>query len=606
MSAVDERGALDRPVSLFEHAARLHQLYPDAPLPSGGRPYPDLRFQTAVRRDRLPARERVASVRSALEAFLRDPAASVQTLHDDLTRLYVFEGTAESIVEKLAATDPGRLRATGVWLVGNATDRLPAMVGLAMLVTAGRPDDVPVITTIGLLDYFGPTAVRALAALADGTPHLIWMAEHSGGQTRTAVISALADRADPRAVAWLRGHVVVDEQMRASLARRVAEAISLADLLEADTVEDEVLDQAADLLLAMVTPNDYRDQLVRYRDAGRAYDALARHLPAAPASMRRYAMLVSLIAELRSGHAAHLDWRPGQRERILARLRTTAGRGDWREDVDAALRSADRLTRRRAAWARDAVAGDAGRPTAGPAPRLGIEVAVADPFRPEEPEVRILVDGRPVLAAAFDKGPPHTPETLLERGQLRAAERPHEVRLAVASCTEGCCGALYVTIARDGDTVVWRDWRGHTSAAPPPELRFPVHQYQTELARAEADRSWEWPARTVARLLRTRLTAQPDLLTRWQCRLEWIWAGAREPFQVRFTFSYPEQPEPSNTEPWLQFEQILPIDATPVAHQADRIVQQLETADPKTRATVVGGSREHAERLGYTWPARRR
>ena len=492
MSVVDERGALDRPMSLFDHATRLHELNPDAPLPHGGRPYPDDRLQTKERKGRLWAPERVAAVRSALEVFVRDTAASVQTLHDDLARLYVYEGTAESIVGKLAATDPDRLRSTGVWLVRNATDRLPAMVGLAMLITAGRSDDIPLITTIGLLDYFGPTAVKALAALPDGIPHLIWLAERCGRPTRTAVIRVLATRADPLAVAWLRRNVVVDEQMSASLARQVAEAISLADLLEADTVDDDVLDQAADLVLAMVTPNDYRAQVVRYRDADRVCDALARHLTAAPASMHRYAMLVSLIAELHSGHTACLGWHPGQRERILARLRAATGRGDWREHVDAALRSADPLTRRRAAWARDDVAsdtatGDAGSPAAGTSTvrRLRIEVAVPDPLKPGEPQTRILVDDQPVVAAAFDKGPPHAPEALLERGQLRAADQPHEVRLAEASCTEGCCGGLYVTIVLDGDTVVWRDWRGHTSAAPPSELRFAAHRYEAELIRAE-------------------------------------------------------------------------------------------------------------------------
>ncbi|MFH9968705.1 hypothetical protein ACH4PR_46710 [Streptomyces mirabilis] len=35
------------------------------------------------------------------------------------------------------------------------------------------------------------------------------------------------------------------------------------------------------------------------------------------------------------------------------------------------------------------------------------------------------------------------------------------MRLAEASCTEGCCGALCVTIQRDGDYVLWDEWRNH-------------------------------------------------------------------------------------------------------------------------------------------------
>jgi len=193
-------------------------------------------------------------------------------------------------------------------------------------------------------------------------------------------------------------------------------------------------------------------------------------------------------------------------------------------------------------------------------------------------------------------------------GQARraAAAEPHEVRLAEAYCTEGCCGALYVTVVQDGDTVVWRDWRGHTTAAPPPEVRFAAEEYEAELTRAETDHTWEWPARTVARLLRTRLTAQPDLLTRWNCQPSWTWARAHEPSQVRFTFYYPEQPKLPDAKPWLQFERVIAVDGTPATDQAARVIEQLEMVDPKTQAAVVGGHRDHAEQLGYTWPVRKR
>lgn len=533
---------------------------------------------------------------------------SVQALHNDLSGLDLFGRTVESAIDKLTTEDPDRLRAAGLWLVRHGTDRRPVMVGLALLVIVGRPEDAPLIRTIGLLDHFGPMTVRALAALAGSTPDLIWLAERSRRWARIKAIEALTNRTDPPAAEWLRHRAVGDEPMGTSLARQVAEAVSLADALQADDVEDDVVDQAAELLLAMAAPGDYRTELAEYRDACRAHDALARCLTAGPASMRRYAMLVSLIADLRSGSAACLDWNPGQRESILTRLRATVRRDDWCERVDAALRSPDPLTRRQAEWARKAVAGDAWRPAADPAEvrRLRIEVAVPDPLRAGDVQTRILVDGRPVVAAAFDKGPPHTPETLLERGRLRAAVQAHEVRLAEAYCTEGCCGALHVTVVRDRDTVVWRDWRGHTSAAPPPEPRFAADQYDAELTRAETDRTWEWPARTVARVLRARLAAEPNLLSRWQCELGWIWAGPSEPSQVQFTFCYPERPTRSDADPWIQFMRVVPIDAAPPDEQVARILGQMVTVDPKTQATVVGGTRDYAEQLGYAWPGRGR
>jgi hypothetical protein len=491
-------------------------------------------------------------------------------------------------------------------LVRHATDRRPAMVGLALLAGTSRPDDAPLIKTIGLLDYFGPLAVTALAALPNATPNLIWLAERSQRWARIKAIEALCQHGDAAAVAWLRRHAMNDEEMSASLARQVAEAVSLADTLDVDNVDELVLDQAGQLLLAMVTPNDYRTQLAN-RDAQRAYHTLAQRIASASASMRRYAMLASLIEDLRTGGAACLDWNPGQREETMANLCTTLQRHDWSDHLATALQSTDPFTRRRAEWAQRCIA-DALRPANGPTDRQRFQISVVapDPCRRGDVETRILVDGQPVVAGAFDKGPPYPPETLLARGQLRTTAEPHEVRLAEAYCTEGCCGALYVTVVRDGDAVVWRDWRGHTCATVPPEIRFAAEQYDAELTKAETDHTWEWPARTMARLLRAQLDVQPDLLTRWQCQPSWSWARAHEPSQLRLSFFYPEQPKPADDKPWLQFERVIAVDDTPAVEQVARLVQQLETIDPKTQAAVVGGHRDHVEQLGYPWPDRQR
>jgi hypothetical protein len=598
--AADERGALDRPRSLFEHATRLHEQHPTAPLPRGGRPYPD-EGSGCGSDSRATAADRKRLLKRTLTAFWSNPAAPVQALHDDLSYLDLPGWIVESVMDKHRTPDVRRTHDTGVWLVRHGTDRRAVMVGLALLARTGRPDDAALVRMIGLLDLFGPMAAAALAALPDATPDLIWLAERSQRWARIKAVETLCGQADPEAVAWLRRHAVTDEEMSASLARRIAESGSLADALDAPVVEDEVLDQAGQLLLAMVTPNDYRAQLAAYRDARRVYHALAHRFVDAPASMPRYAMLASLIEDLRSGYAACLDWDPGQRENIVAALGTILRRRDWNGHLTSAASSRDPRIRRRADWAQHCLA-DAVSPPPEPttASLFRVKVVVPDPFRRSDVQTRILVDHRPVVAAAFDKGPPFPPETLCSRGQLRADNQPREVRLAEAHCTEGCCGALYVTIVRNGDTVVWRDWRGHTTPTAPPELRFGAAQYDAEIESAETDHSWEWPARTVARLLQERLDAEPDLLTRWQCHPGYIWASPDDPTRLRFSFIYAPRPKPTDDEPWLQFEHAITIDDTPATHQADRLAGQLETADPRTHAAVVGGSpRDHAERLGY-------
>ncbi|MFI0084713.1 hypothetical protein [Streptomyces bobili] len=124
--------------------------------------------------------------------------------------------------------------------------------------------------------------------------------------------------------------------------------------------------------------------------------------------------------------------------------------------------------------------------------RRTLSVVVPDATQTgESVEVRALVGGRDILADAFDKGPGEDPRYLLvPGGPLTAGSEPHELRLAKASCTEGCCGALYVTIQRDGEDVLWNGWRNpDEDEVDLPAFRFPAHEYQREIERVTADLS---------------------------------------------------------------------------------------------------------------------
>jgi hypothetical protein len=241
--------------------------------------------------------------------------------------------------------------------------------------------------------------------------------------------------------------------------------------------------------------------------------------------------------------------------------------------------------------------------------RLAVHVCVLDPVAGSGVEARVLVNGRPVIAEAFDRGAAHSPEQLLGSGQLRATEEPREVQLAEAWCTEGCCGALYITIVRDGDTVLWHNWRRPPApkSEPPlpelPDLHFDAARYDAEITRAENDHSWEWPARTLARLIREQLRQQPDLLAQWSCQQGWIGTHYAQRDQVELSFTYPERPSfGSDSSPWVQFIWSIPDNGTPPEEQATAVLRQLAAASPTTYARLASGSREAAEALGFTWP----
>ncbi|WP_182876255.1 hypothetical protein [Microbispora sp. H10670] len=224
-----------------------------------------------------------------------------------------------------------------------------------------------------------------------------------------------------------------------------------------------------------------------------------------------------------------------------------------------------------------------------------MHVVVPDPALPGRVETRPLVNGRPYE-------PEHLP------GGLEATEEGWEVRLAEAYCTEGCCGALYVTIVRDGDTVVWRGWRDPDSPAVELEpFRFAAGSYDEVVARAVDDDGWEWPARTVAREVRRSLREDPGLLAAWECEAGGTYAEADRRDEIQVVFWHPREPsadgeDQPDDEPWVLFQWTVLIDDTDAGDQAARLVDWLRGNDPRPHARTVGGGPEFAERLGLPWP----
>ncbi|MFE4977460.1 hypothetical protein ACFRAR_35785 [Kitasatospora sp. NPDC056651] len=224
-------------------------------------------------------------------------------------------------------------------------------------------------------------------------------------------------------------------------------------------------------------------------------------------------------------------------------------------------------------------------------------------------EVRPIVNGRDLLAGIpsrsedFDvRYVASSIRYLLARGgPLRATATPHEVRLARSGCGfETCCGALYVTVGRDGEQVVWAGWRDATRPdLHLPELRFAADQYDAEVLRAEEDRDWEWPAAVVATLLEAGLREREDWLARWGCELEAVWTWRDQPDRIEIVLRHP--PGRDGTDlPYAQFQMPLPISADAPPEQAERLLAQLTTGDPRATAELCGGY--NPEQVGYPWP----
>ncbi|MEW2427289.1 hypothetical protein AB0877_04665 [Micromonospora sp. NPDC047644] len=223
---------------------------------------------------------------------------------------------------------------------------------------------------------------------------------------------------------------------------------------------------------------------------------------------------------------------------------------------------------------------------------LSLRIVVPDPTEVgSSVQVRPIVDGRDILDEVFSEGPGAQPEELLTpQGPLSADVEPHEARLATAICAESCCGAIYVTVYRDGDQVVWGSWRNPDDASVDlPEFRFDADEYRHQLDQARLNTTWEWPARTVARLLEEKLRDAPELLAHWSCELHAVAAWPWRRDEVVVLLFHPGRPTTYPDRPWQQLQLVFPVLQDDLADQVDRLFAQLTVVDPRPKASVCGG-----------------
>lgn len=205
-------------------------------------------------------------------------------------------------------------------------------------------------------------------------------------------------------------------------------------------------------------------------------------------------------------------------------------------------------------------------------------------------EVRPFIDGRDVLKEAHPEGLAgwrNTWDGPAEEWPLAATQDARRIVVSEPDCHPGCCGALYVTIRREGDRVIWSSWENTSDnrAALPAEIHFDAAQYDAELARAAADLSWEQPVDTVARLLAKTL-ADNGWFERWDCVLEDVSPQREVPEGVDVHFTHARSPDERPTDFGYEF----PVTQDePAEEQAQRFAAHILSDDPRRTAEVWGG-----------------
>ncbi|WP_329306597.1 hypothetical protein OG322_16705 [Streptomyces sp. NBC_01260] len=603
MSAPEVRGALTPRPSLYSYALRLHRAEPEGRVPGKGYELPDPSEQ------KRQGSRSWAKTRAALTDLLGplllapDPVRAAERLQRQLSELTeaVRPGHIHRVVAELVLEDQARARALARCLTRAGSTSEAVCVGLSLLARLGEPEDVPYLRILGQLRVLVGPAVRALDAIDRPAGALVWLGHHAETSALRGLVDALVAGDDAAVRGWLLAVPREPGTVAPETARRIAEAVRAADLLAADgPVDAGLAAQTGWLLFRMTSLRGDWAEILLYPEAVRTYEAVVACAGDLTPTLDHYGILLSAALDLHSGPSRLHAWGPGVCEELLEELDAVLSRPEYRAVLHAEVGDAGDVgdtgsrpgtgpgiggvaERRRIDWARRAARQPFRRLTE-PAGRLRIETVVRDPVEPDTVEVRLLIDGRPLVPEFFGRGAAHPPEWLLDSGRLRATEEPHEVQLAEAHCTEGCCGALHVTIRRDGDEVVWSDWR--CPPPPPssplhtrelPEYRFDAAAYDAEVTRAESDHSWTWPARRVARLIAVGLRDRPELLSRWDVRLGWVGTDFRDRDRTALSLLYAGEDGSSRHYLWH-----IPDDGTAPKERAAAVLHRLATVDPRT------------------------
>jgi hypothetical protein len=569
VSVADERSALAPLPFLFHLARRLYQAYPDGPLPDGG-----------VRPDILDvgSEERQQELTALLRDFIADPALSARDLHDRCTQLAFYDYDVRAALRELSPEPSPRLVDTARQLVSTGTDQRAVLVGLVLLTGHADQRDIPVVKMLGLLDFAALQAAYVLLAIPGAETDAMWVADRSPG-VRGEVGDGLSGHPDPDVRYW----VGRNSSMYMRHVRERAGKHELRVLLDQPHVDDALWDHVGKRLLEM--SHRYVSSEIGYYQhdttALRRWVALADQRPA---TVDRAVLLCSLAEELVSGYAALVvrDLRGG----LVAQIRSVLN--GWSDLLAHTAQSDDAGEARRAAWVLRQAAG-----LSVPQTRFAVRVVPHAPDPVGGVEARILIDGTPVYAAAFQGGISGPPERVINGGRLQATSEQREILLDDYDGTD-----LYVTIVREDAEVVWKDWRWTMrSDRLPGEFRFDADEYDREVSRAEADRSWEWPARTVARLVNDRLRADPTILGRWDCGP----GHCRNARQVHdaaiLDFSYPVDARWG--DPSVTFRLGIDVGDRDPEVVADDVIAMLCASDPRETVEMVGADSEAgAEHLG--------
>lgn len=329
MSEQTGPGTPGNPVSLHDHALRLHRLNPDAALPGDGEPYPDDQ-QHQRWRPSDDRRRHGMQAAAILDAYFARAGAQPSELAWSFHDVYVPIHHNEHIAAAALRADLHRAQQAGRWLIRHGPDRCSALIGLALLAASWAEEDIALIKIIGLLsDRFAPLAASALMRRRGGAEALLWLADRVAGWGRVYIVEALCPAGGITARPWLLRRACDGDVLNGYFAGKVATAAHLQEAITAPDADDQLIDHTGRLLRIMADCGGMGMTWQDYPPIRLVLDAHAGHLARQEPSMPRYLDAAFIADRLAQAPPGPLGLTPDRRDHLLNRYLATLRRPEW-------------------------------------------------------------------------------------------------------------------------------------------------------------------------------------------------------------------------------------------------------------------------------------
>lgn len=244
-------------------------------------------------------------------------------------------------VGAMAFVDQKKVDRLAEWLAEHAPDRAPVKVAMALMMLHGE-EHRELLLHLGRHEDLTHFAAIGLSATSERERNMFELARSVHGWGRIDAIELLGPVGDPEIRDWLLREGYRNDIAYGYLAYTCADAGGLRDALMKESVDDELLRSAGEIIEALLIGEPFKG-MDTYYDGAPVVDLYLRHLGPEPTDLEQLVVVGKILA--------YLDAHPGWSALARPLAETIVKQPYWKELIAVGLADPDPATFDRAAEA---------------------------------------------------------------------------------------------------------------------------------------------------------------------------------------------------------------------------------------------------------------